>query len=248
MMRLLVDIGNSRIKWNCAGDASLGSTVAVTRGIGLPIELTRAWQSLVPPTAVWAVSVADAEVDAMLAAWVKAHWGLAVNFVRPARSAYGIATRYREPQKLGADRWLAMIGAREQAPVCVIDCGTAMTLDVLTAQREHVGGLIVPGLNLMRSSLITRAPGILAGLSEDINAEDSVLGLDTVTGVQRGTLRAIVGAIKHCMTDIETEFGPLARVITGGDVALIQPLLGDEYQSVPDLVLQGLMKVALKSQ
>jgi type III pantothenate kinase len=248
MMRLLVDIGNSRIKWNCAGGESLGSTIAVMRGIGLPVELTQAWQSLVPPTAVWAVSVADAEFDAMLTDWVRTHWGLRVNFVRPARSACGIATRYREPQKLGADRWLAMIGAREQAPVCVIDCGTAMTLDVLTAQHEHVGGLIVPGLNLMRSSLVKRAPGILAGLNDEINAEDRVLGLDTVSGVQQGTLRAIVGAIKHCMTDIETEFGPLARLITGGDGALIQSLLGNEYQYVPDLVLHGLMKVALENQ
>lgn len=247
MVRLLVDVGNSRIKWNCASDESLGATAAVMRNDdGLPGELLSAWQGLSPPAAVWAVSVAGAGFDTMLARWVKTQWGLAVQFARPARSAHGITTRYHEPHKLGADRWVAMIGAREQAPVCVIDCGTAITLDVLTARREHVGGLIVPGLNLMRTSLTQRAPGIRAGLSDGADAEIAGLGLDTASGVRQGTLRAIVGAIKHCVTDIETECGPLARQITGGDGKLIQSLLGDEYKYVPDLVLHGLLKVALE--
>lgn len=247
MVRLLVDVGNSRVKWNCAANEALGVATAVARSDdGLPSELINAWQRLAPPMAVWAVSVAGVEFDNMLAQWVRTQWGLEVQFARPARSAHGITTRYHEPQKLGADRWVAMIGAREQAPVCVIDCGTAITLDVLTAQREHVGGLIVPGLNLMRTSLTQRAPGIRAGLSDGADAEIAGLGLDTASGMQQGTLRAIVGAIKHCVTDIETEYGPLARQITGGDGKLIQSLLGDEYKYVPDLVLHGLLKVALE--
>ncbi|MBI3772005.1 MAG: type III pantothenate kinase [Gammaproteobacteria bacterium] len=249
MVRLLVDIGNSRIKWNCANDETLRVTTAVMRSDdGLPSELLTAWQGLAAPAAVWAVSVAGAGVDHILAQWVKENWGLAVQFAKPSSSRYGIITRYREPQKLGADRWVAMIGAREQAPVCVIDCGTAITLDVLTVRREHVGGLIVPGLNLMRASLTQRVPGIRAGVVDSVGTETGVLGLDTVSGVQQGTLRAIVGAIRHCVADIEAAYGPLARQITGGDGALIQSLLGDEYNYVPDLVLHGLLKVALEEQ
>lgn len=247
MLRLLIDVGNSRIKWRSADTELLGVTSAVARdGDELPAELIAAWQLLASPAAVRAVSVAGEAFDRRLAQWVNRQWGVELQFVRPAQRAYGVSTCYREPQKLGADRWVALVAARDAAPAIVIDCGTALTIDVLTAQREHVGGLIMPGLNLMRASLLERAPGIRAGALQQGEAMNGSVGRDTLTGVQQGTLHAIVGAVKHSVALIESEQGRMTRWITGGDGALIQAQLGADYHLMPDLVLRGLLRMALE--
>lgn len=235
-MKLLVDVGNSRIKWATLSEFGLGPMSAEAYGDdALPDELLQAWQTVRPQTA-WFSCVGGAVVRERLAHWC-AEQGVAASFVEPAAGLGGLRSDYTAPEKLGVDRSLAMLGAWSEAreALCVVDCGTAVTIDLVAAEGRHLGGLILPGLKLMEQSLLGGATGIREGY-EAPQQVAAGLGLDTASGVRRGALAAVCGAVEHVLA----ENGGYSCVVSGGDGEAVVDGLSCEARYEPDLVLRGL--------
>lgn len=243
-MNLLIDIGNSAVKWGSSeGGRRLSTGWAEHAGrspAGLPAEL---WAGLEQPKRVLCASVAGAEWEAALATWCREHWGLETEFVRSQAEQAGLRNGYREPERLGVDRWMALLGAWHACggPACIIDAGTALTIDALDADGRHLGGLIMPGVELMRRSLFANTRGI----AEDAPGEAALLGRDTAAAVTGGTLFAAVAGVERVVADLQQALGPaLQLVLTGGEATRLLPLLRGAYRHDPDLVLRGLAVVA----
>jgi len=239
---LLIDIGNSRVKW---GWASQGR---ITPGEPFPTqasldEFPRRWRDALAPAQVVVANVAGNGIGDRLKAFTKQRWGLAPRFVYSQAQAFGIINGYTNPEKLGVDRWLALIGARHAGPgpVCVADCGTALTVDALDAEGLHLGGLIAPGLALMRAAL---ARGTHALPLADSDAEGG-LAHDTAAAIESGTRQAAAGLVERAFRETARRLGAAPRLLlTGGDAPAVGADLEIPYDIKPELVLEGLYMVA----
>lgn len=280
-MILLVDIGNSRLKWALLEDRDAGRRDVSACLLGGGAEayeqadpgavFQAAWHTVHAIRQVRAVCVAGDAVATQLRQWVAARWGAACRFLHAGTAVAGVRNAYRDPARLGADRWAALIGARSCAAgrVCVIDCGTAVTIDVLDAQGIHQGGLIAPGLALMRNSLLTGTVGVGATRTPQVSAGsgfepsgvpepgyepgserakgDRFLGIDTRTCVDKGTELALRSLITQVLSTQAETGGGLSAVFTGGDAPRIMAgiTLPDSVAvcHIPDLVLRGLAQL-----
>ncbi|AUH53301.1 type III pantothenate kinase [Chromobacterium sp. ATCC 53434] len=235
-MKLLIDAGNSRVKWAVYQDAD-----CVSRGAAEHHELAdlaEVWRAL-PLEGAWLSSVARREVvDALTAA---APCPLHRVY---AESRFGdVCNHYRNTAEQGADRWLAVLAAREicRDDVVVACAGTALTVETLTAEGDYLGGLILPGHGLMLQSL---AQGT-ANLDRQAGAiVDFPQG--TQDALASGAMAALTGAIEGQRRRLADRTGraPATVILTGGDAARIAPWLAAPLQIVDNLVLMGLLKVA----
>lgn len=247
-MWLLIDLGNTRIKWMLYDpDAYDPVDKDALNHHNEEIEslLTEDWAGLEQPTRILISSVISAEILEKLTNIINALWpDQSIERVQTEAHWGRLKNAYIEPKTLGVDRWMALIAAAhyyESSAVCVIDCGTAVTMDVVAENGEHLGGIITPGLSLMRQSLIQGTEGIDALSQGDI----SLLARDTSGGVYGGTMYALVAVIDRIVNDVETALDTeLTCVLTGGDAEQLLPLLADHYNYEPDLVLLGLATVA----
>ncbi len=242
-MNLLLDIGNSRIKWACRDGVQLIHHGAAVRDESLFSVLTAAWQGLPKPKNIVASNVAGDEFADQLEQFLQTHWSLRVQYATVEQGWDGLVIAYPEPQLFGVDRWLALIAARHlySGAVCVIDCGTAVTIDAVDRYGKHLGGVIVPGLDLMRGTLMQRSSGVNRGINIINETSAAVLGSDTRSGVERGALYAIAGGIAHTLSKVKTQINaPITSIITGGDANRVLAELGGEYEHSPHLVLHGL--------
>lgn len=246
MSALLLDIGNSRLKWSFYRDGDLSpSAHADYRDSGPEDLCEQLWAAMVPPERVIAASVADTEWTRGLEDWMRSRWNRTVEWQRAAREQGGVRNAYEDPERLGVDRWLAMVGARTSGePVCIVDCGTAVTVDAVDAEGNHRGGLIAPGLGLLRESISRRATGI----PELWTTDGRPLGTDTATALGNGTLLMLAGFVDRAVDEVLAEIGDGARcLITGGDADALRPWLRREYRPDPDLVLRGLARMVESS-
>ena len=250
-MILLLDAGNSRLKWATLrnGDLEHGGSFALAQGnIG---ELaSAAWSELERPDAVVVANVAGEPFRRALNSWVKRRWKLIPEYVQATAEAFGVRNAYRQPERLGIDRWLALLGARElfNDALCVVDCGTALTIDVLAQDGRHLGGLIIPGMCLMQNALTERSETVRQQIADASHEQVTLLGTDTGSAVAGGTLYAEVAVIDRVLSDLRTELGePLCCVLTGGDAQRLAPLLAVRGELEADLVLRGLARVARKN-
>ena len=238
---LLADCGNSRIKWALATGAGLEMGLPFSsEATDLEAALDRAWRGLAPPMAVRVSNVAGPDVAAVLEDWVFRHWRLPVRFARSRSEADGVLNGYANPRQLGVDRWLGLLGlARHHAlPAYVVDCGTAVTLDLLDGQRRHQGGLILPGLSTMARSLRSGTHAL------DIEPSGlAVRGLarDTATAIRSGCIMAVAGFVERMHGQLRDEYGSEPGcVLTGGDAGLLGDYLSIPFRRDEALVLRGL--------
>jgi type III pantothenate kinase len=249
---LLIDIGNSRIKWASLSKGKLHPGDDIQRPEEPRALVSCAenhWKHLKKPSAVVVSNVAGPAFAAALNDWAISQWQVPVHFVIAEKSAFGIINAYTVPERFGPDRWAALIAARRRydGAVCVVDAGTAVTIDVLGDNGAHQGGLIIPGLNMMRRALLDRTQDILAATIEPVRGGITLLARDTRDGVDGGTLYTLVAVIDRVVTDVGAELGSEPTcVITGGDAAALLPLLAGEYHYAPELVLEGLAVIAEK--
>jgi len=247
---LLVDVGNSRIKWACLIKGKLEQHGSAPRDKDLDAlgaVLEQHWRKIKKPGAVLISNVAGSAVADALAAWCQNRWKIQPRFIVAEYGACGVTNAYSHPERLGADRWAALIAAHHhfKGPVCIVDAGTAITIDVLNERGVHQGGLIIPGLAMMRRSLLEQTQDILPSTAEPAAGDISLLARDTHDGVNGGTLYALVAVIDRVVADVRTELGTdLTRVITGGDAETLLPLLAGHYHHHPELVLEGLAVIA----
>jgi type III pantothenate kinase len=246
---LLIDIGNSRIKWTLRRGVRLGrQQVLPLQGSGADAFAQIAARAR-GAAAVVAVSVAGTARERALAAALRAAGLPAVRWIRSTRSAAGLRNGYRDVWRLGADRWVAAIGAWHAAgggrPVCVVDIGTAATLDVIDAQGRHRGGLIAPGPQLMVQSLLRGTRGIAVRASGGRRVARPGLARDTAAALQGGASEATLALIERTAGAARREHGPRTQLfVTGGGARDVKRLLSVPFHDCPDLVLRGLAVLA----
>jgi type III pantothenate kinase len=248
-VKLLIDIGNTRIKWAFDQDAADGAVLlaqgeCVHRDIGLAEAMGFVAELGQVPDEVVAVNVAGKAIEAALAAAVWEKFGLQLMLVRTAARFGPVTNGYRATEQLGADRWAAIVGAwflRRKA-VCVIDAGTAITMDAVAANGQHLGGIIVPGVSLMEEALF-RDTSDIRGFSVQGFASSTAAdwyGDDTRSAVAKGARYLLRAAINRAIGDM-AENGVLPLVmLTGGDAEKLAQLLESAYEHRPMLVLEGL--------
>lgn len=241
-MNLLVDIGNARIKWALQeGDSWTSGSPLVRQNKAFKDLARPAWKELETPARVLVSSVAGGDYDKSVHTWVKRRWKLAPEFLRSSKAQCGVTNAYKEPERLGNDRWAYLLAARaaSRAPTIIVDCGTAITVDALAADGRHLGGLIAPGMELMASSLTSKAPCI--EILDRENHDIALLGSSTEVGVTGGVLYTAVSLVDRVFQDLRSELGNSARlVITGGDAERILPLLTAKPLLETEMVLKGL--------
>ncbi len=247
-MILLLDAGNSRLKWAMLrnGLYEHGGVLEQT-GTAIKELASAAWSELDKPEYVFVANVAGEATRRALNSWIKRHWKLTPEYVLAEVEQFGIRNAYAEPERLGVDRWLALLAARDlfKGALCVIDCGTALTIDMLAHDNRHLGGLIIPGLTLMRDALIGRTETIRDQMQAASHEQVRLLGADTGSAVVGGTLYAQIAVIDRVLADLSAELGATMRcVLTGGDAPQLLPLLATHVHYEADLVLLGLARIA----
>jgi type III pantothenate kinase len=252
MTVLLVDIGNSRIKWARVhggrfgprhSAAHLGWGVAMyRRRLFRPARGARGERGIEP---VLVSSVAGPKVNRALTAAAR-RAGAKTRFVKVPRRGGGITVGYAEPWRLGVDRFVAAVGAHAlfaSVPVCVVGVGTAMTIDLVGADGRHRGGIIIPGPTLMVETLLDRTHGIRrrARGGTRVVAGRSLFGRSTRAGIVQGARYAAAATIDQAVEQARGLLGRMPLVVlTGGGAPAVRGLLRCHWVLVPDLVLRGL--------
>lgn len=247
-MILLVDIGNSRAKWSLwDGATHTRSGVFDVEPTLFPRMLDHEWRGIAAPERVLVSSVAEQKIADGLYLWVQNKWKLHTEFAKSQKQAQGVTNSYVRADRLGVDRWLALIAARKQvpdAPVCVADCGTAVTIDVLDATGQHLGGLIIPGLMAMCGAL-ARGTAEIGQVHRHLPPVELQLANDTQNAVMAGARLAIVATIDRAVGEAAQHLGrDVTLLVTGGDASSLLPLLRARHMYVPTLVLDGLALTA----
>jgi type III pantothenate kinase len=244
-MMLLVDTGNSAIKWAFSKAGGLvGNDRFVHRGEDISGQLTRCWGTLQTPTGMYIANVAGKQMGEALTDWTRRQWSQTPEFISSSAAACGVKNAYSDPETLGVDRWAALIGAHHhtRGAVCIIDCGTAITLDVLLASGQHQGGLILPGIEMLKQALQEDTAEVRS--SAEVQAA-SVIVSSTGAAVHGGAVYMAVAAIDRIINDITvTHEQDFEVVITGGDAGTILTLLAHPARHDPALVLKGLAILA----
>jgi type III pantothenate kinase len=247
-MMLMIDVGNTRLKWRRHDGAALGAGGTVVHRDVAPRE----WLRDLPadgtrPARVLVANVAGPGVAHALGEWSLANWGLRAEFVHSAARAGGVTSSYAHPETLGVDRWLGMIGAwaRVHAPLVCLAAGTALTVDAVDAAGHHVGGLIVPGYDLMIDALLGRTAEIAPGVARAAPRGEGLFGCNTAAAVDLGARHALAAVAERAVRALAAAVGQAPRVfLGGGDAERLAPLLGVPFEPAPELVLEGLAIVA----
>jgi type III pantothenate kinase len=244
-MILLLDIGNTRIKWaHLEGDVLSSQSAAVHAEDRIQI-LERIGEGRPIPQRIVVSNVGGPEIGAACSRTLERRFGVPLEFVQSLSHQCGVTNAYREPAKLGVDRWLAMIAAYQmrRSAVCVVSVGTAMTVDGVDSTGQHLGGVIVAGPNLMVSSLLHNTSDIAARMTYGEPAKE-VFADHTSGAVHQGCLHALAGLIDRTQAYMEVRMGTRAHlVVTGGAAAVLLPLIRPPSDLVDDLVLRGLALV-----
>lgn len=236
-MKLLLDIGNSRVKWAQLRAGELSAHGARTHDDG-------GWVQHLPadkPDSVWVANVAGTQALSCLQDWAQAHWQLEVNSLVSTADACGVRNAYPRPERLGVDRWMACIAGyhyaagRGAGSVLIADAGTALTLDFVAADGQHQGGLISPGVATMRRALLGQT-------QLRLGAPEHALGWlahDTDPAIALGSLQAALALLENAARELK----PARCIITGGEAELLSPHLPALWQQAPQLVLEGIAHI-----
>ena len=246
-MRLLVDVGNTRVKWARLEQGVLGvQRAAVHAGWGAADWRTHLFDDG-RFDAVLVATVAGDAIAARLSEASRIAAGVVPRFVTATREAAGVHNGYADPSLLGVDRWLAVIGAfhRVRGACVVADVGTAATVDVVTADGQHRGGFIVPGPALMVSSLVAGTSDLGTRHESSGPASGARFADNTRDAMERGCRLAVAALIDRSVADAALGPGSPALLLTGGAAADVQPDLRYPAECVPDLVLRGLAVLAV---
>jgi type III pantothenate kinase len=267
MKLLLLDIGNSRLKWAVVRQPYRRGQPFAAHGVmeirtlrSSALVWSRLFKAAGTPDAIHACNVAGRAVERQIRAAARRAGVGAPHFARSQAAAAGVRNGYRESWRLGVDRWLGLIGARHEHPgkdLCLVGLGTAMTIDLLDAAGRHFGGSLVPGPRLMIESLLEHTAGIRrrAGGWGAASSFDQALGSrnrpaalfahDTHAALLAGARHACAALIGHAMSEARARLGRRPRLIlSGGAAVAITPLLHGRYWRQDDLVLRGLAVLA----
>lgn len=239
-MKLLLDMGNTRIKWalqlQAQGWLSRGA-LGWHDDVATRLEL--AWAGLPVPDMVVAASVVDGQREALVTELSERLFARTPLWLRTPASACGVVNAYAEPRRLGVDRFLAMVAAfsAHHAPCVLVGVGTALTLDALAADGRHLGGLIAPGPQLMQQSLRTGTAQVRPEHPGDIVDWAN----NTADAVASGCWQAAAALVDRFVARVTPSLGAVPAVILGGgDAERLMPLISHPAQLSQSGVLGGL--------
>lgn len=248
-MLVLIDIGNTRLKWATANATRLKArgaltTASVIAGADVPHELKLA--SREQDVQVWISCVASSEViKALKSGWFSLLDADQINIVSVTDYAANVSNCYADINRLGVDRWIAAIGARgliDQGDLIVIDAGTAVTVDWVDHQNRFQGGAILPGPALMHDALVGRT----AGIESEFQKPSTIVGKTTSECVNSGVAYGLVGAVQRVVTEMQNTINrPAQLCLTGGAADFLGSEMSIETHHYPELVLQGLHRLAV---
>ncbi len=236
-MILEIDAGNTFIKWRV-----LDGVRVVCRGRLLTQVLSQAvpagWPADIAQVRV--ASVAGPLVASLLTGYCRSLWQLEPRFALTSAAAAGVRNSYAEPSRMGVDRWLVMLAAYNKCrqACCIVDCGSAITVDYLSADGQHQGGYIIPGLRLMSRSLLANTAEVI--VDQDISRFSTEPGCHTSAAVGHGANYLFEALQQRLVRDLRQRPEPTALFVTGGDGELFHRLAG-QGNWCPDLVLDGLV-------
>lgn len=240
-MILLLDIGNSSVKWALQQDDVLTSRGAFSyTKNSFEQDL---WENLSfskKPSNVLVSNVAGDDIFSSLDDWVKLQWQQECWQPKVSAKFKELKNSYTNIQQMGLDRWLAMIASWEkyQSALCLVSCGTALTIDLINADGQHLGGYIVPGIELMQKALIDNTKQIDVSVKHQASL---VYAKDTQTAVSNGAFLATVSTVDHVVENFSNETNDEVKcIITGGMAEIIKPLLAASFKHEANLVLDGL--------
>lgn len=234
-MNLQIDIGNSFLKWRLLDAGKVVSRGREIASDSLAMEGITEWSRIV---SVSVSSVSAEEADCQLRAVLLDKLpSLTPFFAQSQVSLRGVVNAYKVPSQLGVDRWLAVVAgyAKYRESCFIVDCGSAITVDVVDSEGCHRGGYIIPGLTLMKQSL---TDGTERVQFDNVVESDSKYGVTTTECVQAGVNFSLISIFELLHKRMEVE--EIKRlIVTGGDGAYVASILSYvEYH--PDLVLEGL--------
>ena len=235
---LAIDAGNTRIKWGAHDGTQWLKQAWVDTARAA--ELKTAFADLPPPQAIVVANVAGAALRKKILQALPST--PAPRWIQSERVQCGIRNSYDDPAQLGCDRWAALIGAYRlcSGPALVVNAGTALTVDALANDGLFVGGLIVPGAELMRHALANNTAALKL-------QPGKFSFFPTMTGdaIMSGAINALAGAIERMARFLEETGQPQPLcVLSGGGAAVIEPHLNLEVKVVDNLVLEGLLTIA----
>lgn len=257
MSILLVDIGNTRIKWATWRNGRIGPMRAAAHAGWSRKEYERRIFGGRPKrlSRIIVASVAGAQVDRRLAAAARSAAGAQPEFIATSRRAVGVTTRYVDPWRLGVDRFAAAIGAHQLAgarAACVVNVGTTVTIDLIDGKGVHLGGAILPGPQLMVHSLLKSTAGIARrareaaagrtgqGRSRSRRAPD-LFARSTKTAIGQGALYAVAALVDRAVAEARRALGTVPLVLlSGGGADQLEPLIRSRHVRAADLVLRGI--------
>ena len=245
---LLIDQGNTRLKWILARD---GEIVEDSAGRGDFAALAAAFEgSSERLKDVLISSVAGSEAVRQVTEFCHLRWGIRPRRLQSKSEQGGVRCAYANPSALGVDRWLAIVGAvhRYGKPVVIWDLGTASTLDAVDEHGDHLGGMILPGpatmLNSLRRDTRLRVPDDLSKAQASAGRGEAGVapGADTAECISRGVLAAQLGALNQFLRHVARRMGSDPElVVTGGAAEHIVDLLEMQYRHDPWLVFRGML-------
>jgi len=245
---LLVDAGNSSVKW-CIAVSPDTNELSQMQQQYYPENIstsffTRCWDDLEKPERVLVSCVADKKVLHALNNTCEQLWGIKAKEINSLKEASGFVNAYIEPSDLGSDRWCAMLGANEiiSSDFIVADCGSAITIDLVSNQEKnvsrHIGGYILPGLEMMKRSLGTQTADVKVDLED---TKTSLSPSNTTVGcVNSAVCLSAVKLIEAVFEQQVKQSDAVQCFLTGGDAPFLAEFLSIEYTLKPDLVLRGL--------
>lgn len=233
-MILDIDAGNTRIKWRLVDDnreVVHGSQLTESIRQELPLEIAK----VASLKRVRLSCVAGLDIVENLQRQFKDQFDIQLELAEVTENAATVVCGYRDHTQLGVDRWLAIVAAyaRSGDAVIVVDAGSALTVDIVSAEAVHQGGYIVPGLQLMHKALWQGTDRIKVEAKQDVDISSP--GLSTDEAVDKGCLLLLVAMIESLVAKYQARL-----VITGGDAQLLKSALCVESEVYPDLVLEGL--------
>jgi len=250
-MLLLIDIGNTRIKWARSNHGEPGAqSAAVHANWALDDFIEQILNAGPRADRVLIANVGGKRMGELARTAIADTWQCAAEFVQSPAAAAGIRNAYPEPANLGVDRWLAMLGGRflEPRPLCVVSVGTAMTIDGLDAAGRHLGGVIVPGPDLMVSSLLKNTSEIARRTSGG-STKDELFADNTLGAIQQGAEQALAALVDRAVETLQRQLGETpALLFTGGAISRLQGAIRTPGREIPDLVLRGLAVVAAQPE
>ncbi len=245
-MHLLLDVGNSNLKWGLHDGAAIIETghIAINPLVESSLESINPGNKSVKHIAAAIVS-GDA-LTSKLNAWTVDRFDMALELAVTQREALGVRCAYENPEQLGVDRWAAVVAAwhQDRKPVIVVDCGTAITVDAVDANGQHLGGWIAPGRSLMEKSLVQGASRIPAGKGQYKSGPANI----TRDAVFSGTTLATAAFIDRAVSALRSDTNDYQCIVTGGDAKSLLTHLTSQYKHQPHLVLEGVMLLAGEMQ